>query len=116
MSLTFPCDNAPRGLQVNWWFPESLFYIYMPEQSHAELEQRLMRDPMRQFVDGQTLLKLLFPQECRPCLRWLRERQRRREVPFVRAGRRVFFVPERVQAILLEKWGVTAKADRRPLT
>ena len=50
-----------------------------------------------QLVDGPTLLEILFPAKCRPTLRWLRQQQAQRSVPFIKAGRLVFFDPAKVR-------------------
>ena len=57
-------------------------------------------NPSHQLVDAPKLLELIFPPECRPTVRWVRERQRKREIPFVRLGRLVFFDVERVRESL----------------
>lgn len=44
----------------------------------------------------------------RPSLRWLREQQRRRKIPFVKVGARVWFKPNAVRAHLDRNW--TCKA------
>jgi hypothetical protein len=56
-----------------------------------------------QFVSGDQLLQILFPPETRPTLRWLRDRQKKRDVPSVKLGRRVFFVPALVRESLAKK-------------
>ena len=53
-----------------------------------------------QFLDGKELLKVLFPESCRPSLRWLREQQKRRSIPFVKLGRLVFFDADQVREAL----------------
>jgi hypothetical protein len=60
---------------------------------------------MEQFVDGDTLLKMLFPSDCRPTIRWLRERTKKRSIPFVKIGRLVFFDPESVREKLTQDFG-----------
>ena len=44
--------------------------------------------------------KFLFPEECRPTMRWLRDQQKARRIPFVKIGRLVFFCPAQVRAAL----------------
>ena len=56
-----------------------------------------------QLVDGEKLLEMLFPADCRPTLRWLRERQKKREIPYVKLGRLVYFNPARVQESLAKQ-------------
>ncbi len=50
-----------------------------------------------QMVDATTLLQILFPSQCRPTLRWLRQQQKERRVPFIKIGRFVFFDPTKVR-------------------
>ncbi|HVU07822.1 MAG TPA: hypothetical protein VHG89_04685 [Verrucomicrobiae bacterium] len=68
-------------------------------------------DANLQLVDGRKLLEIIFPADCRPTLRWLRERQKRREIPCVRLGRLVFFVPAQVRESLSKQW--TAAQSRK---
>jgi hypothetical protein len=56
-----------------------------------------------QLVDGPKLLEILFPADCRPTLRWLRERQKKREIPYVKLGRLVYFDAARVQESLTKQ-------------
>jgi hypothetical protein len=56
-----------------------------------------------QLVDGQKLLEILFPADCRPTLRWLRQRQKKREIPYVKLGRLVYFNAIRVQEALAKQ-------------
>jgi uncharacterized protein YbaR (Trm112 family) len=60
-------------------------------------------NPQEQFVDGPKLLELLFTPECRPTLRWLRDQQKARRIPFVKMGRLVFFSPAQVRRALERK-------------
>ena len=48
------------------------------------------------LVDGARLLEVLFDESSRPSLRWLREQQARRTIPFVKRGRLIFFDPAQV--------------------
>jgi len=52
-----------------------------------------------QFVNGPKLLEILFPQPSRPTLRWLRDQQKARRIPFVKIGRLVFFCPDQVRRV-----------------
>jgi uncharacterized protein YbaR (Trm112 family) len=56
-----------------------------------------------QLVDAEKLLEILFPPECRPTLRWLRERQKKRDIPFVKLGRLIYFNPASVQDALAKQ-------------
>jgi len=62
--------------------------------------------PPSKFVSAAELLKILFSDESRPSLRWLREQQAARRIPFVRLGRLVFFDPEQVRAAMNERLSV----------
>lgn len=53
------------------------------------------------LVSIETLRVALWPDEAsRPSLRWLRELQARRRIPFLKIGPKVFFEVERVRAAL----------------
>jgi hypothetical protein len=54
----------------------------------------------RPLVDGKRLLEILFEEQSRPCLRWLREQQARRSIPFIKIGRFVFFDQDKVREAL----------------
>jgi hypothetical protein len=56
-----------------------------------------------QLVDAERLLEMLFPADCRPTLRWLRERQKKREIPYVKLGRLVYFNPAQVHESLAKQ-------------
>jgi hypothetical protein len=53
-----------------------------------------------QLVSGDDLLRVLFPKTSRPTLRWLRDMQNQRRVPFCKIGRLVFFYPDKVRDAL----------------
>jgi hypothetical protein len=59
--------------------------------------------PPVQLVDAEKLLEILFPADCRPTLRWLRERQKKREIPYVKLGRLIYFNPASVQESLAQQ-------------
>ena len=59
------------------------------------------------YVDAPKLLEILFDEASRPSLRWLRDCQKRRAIPFCKIGRRVFFDPQ------LVKYHLDAKASVR---
>ena len=56
--------------------------------------------PSARYVSAPKLLELLFEEDCRPSLRWLREQQTRRKIPSVKLGRLVFFDPVACKAVL----------------
>jgi hypothetical protein len=58
------------------------------------------------LVDAKTLLSLLWDEASRPSLRWLRQQQARRTLPFLKLGARVWFSPSEVRRYLQEKWTV----------
>ena len=56
------------------------------------------------LLDAQALLKVLWPNpNCRPSLRWLRERQKHGEIPFIKLGNLVFFLPDQIRAELANR-------------
>ena len=65
-----------------------------------------------QLVSAPRLLEVIFEQPGRPSLRWLREQQSRRAIPFIKIGRRVFFDPNQVREALSVKFTVTKKTLR----
>jgi hypothetical protein len=50
------------------------------------------------YVRAERLLEILFEEDSRPSLRWLREQQARRAIPFVKIGALVYFDPPAVKA------------------
>jgi hypothetical protein len=45
------------------------------------------------YVDAPKLLEILFDEASRPSLRWIRDQQKARRLPFAKIGRLVFFDP-----------------------
>lgn len=64
---------------------------------------------IRKLVGAEELLKILWTEACRPSLRWLREQQKRRTIPFVKVGHLVFFDPPTVAAKLAKNATVKAR-------
>lgn len=64
---------------------------------------------LEKMVDANALLLLLWDEPSRPSLRWLREQQARRTIPFVKVGARVWFLPSEVRLCLRSKWTVKRK-------
>jgi len=54
----------------------------------------------QQLVSGPKLLQILFREDCRPTMRWLRDQQKARRIPYVKIGRLVFFSPANVRETL----------------
>ena len=52
------------------------------------------------YVDAEKLLEILFDEASRPSLRWLRDQQKARRLPFAKIGRLVFFDPVACKATL----------------
>jgi len=57
-------------------------------------------EPATRYVDAIKLLEILFDEASRPSLRWVRDQQKARTIPFCKIGRRVFFDPQMVKAHL----------------
>jgi hypothetical protein len=51
---------------------------------------------MDQLVSGLRLLEILWDRATRPSLRWLRTQQKRRAIPYIQIGRRIWFCPRQV--------------------
>jgi len=64
------------------------------------------------YVDALRLLEILFDEASRPSLRWARDQQRNRTLPFCKIGRRVFFDPVLVKASLDAKATVRGQRKR----
>ena len=65
-----------------------------------------------QLQDAVGLLNAVWPEKCRPSLRWLRDRQEDRSIPFIKIRHKVFFDPAEVRRVLLEKHTVKARGAR----
>jgi hypothetical protein len=63
-------------------------------------EQTLVAPMLPRYVRAEQLLEILFEPESKPSLRWLRQQQQNRTVPFVKVGRFVLFDPPAVKASL----------------
>jgi hypothetical protein len=70
------------------------------DQSNGETAPLV--NPDLQLVPAQKLLELLWPPDCRPSLRWLRDQQKRRRIPSIKLGHLVFFIPDDVRNALRE--------------
>lgn len=66
-----------------------------------------------QLVRGERLLELLFDEYSRPSLRWLRQMQAQRKVPYVKIGRLVRFDVEQVRAALEKDCTVHSRKQLR---
>jgi hypothetical protein len=68
-------------------------------------------DPDFQLVNGTTLLRRLFPEQCRPTTRWLQTQVRRKSIPSTKIGHLRFFIPAAVRTSL-EKTTTHARGGR----
>ena len=67
---------------------------------------------MRKLVGAETLLKTLWPDEAdRPSKRWLDEYKKRRAIPFIKLGARVWYDVEQVAEAIAIRHTIQA---RRP--
>lgn len=62
-----------------------------------------------QLLSGKELLEAVFTAKSRPSLRWLREQQRRRTIPFRKIGRLCFFDADEVRRHLAKNFKVEAR-------
>ncbi len=68
---------------------------------------------MDRLVSGPRLLEILWDEASRPSIRWLRDQQRRRSIPFMRVGRLIWFCPRQVKDHMAQ-WQLRAR-ERRSL-
>ena len=61
-----------------------------------------------QLVDAEGLLKAAFDEQSRPSLRWVRQQQKARSIPYIKIGRLIFFDLEQVKEALARKNTVKA--------
>lgn len=61
------------------------------------------------LVDAHGLLEALFDETCRPSLRWVREMQRRRQIPYIKIGHLVRFDIEQVRQSLAKNYTVASR-------
>lgn len=59
------------------------------------------------LLNAPRLLETLWPDaESRPSLRWLREQQARRAIPYLKVSHKVYFDPEKVRESLDRKFTI----------
>ncbi len=73
------------------------------------METEIQHPAPVQLVDANGLLEALFDESCRPSLRWVREMQRRRQIPYIKIGHLVRFDIEQVRRSLAENYTVSAR-------
>ena len=83
-------------------------YVSEPVSKEANHVANQSEDHSKEekLVSAEQLLRLLWDDASRPSLRWLREQQARRSIPFIKLGARVWFLPSEVRRHLYEKWAV----------
>lgn len=59
-----------------------------------------MKVETSKLLDAKALLEKAWDSKSRPSLRWLREQQRNRTIPYIRVGRSIFFILEDVLSAL----------------
>ena len=79
------------------------------ELMEVQADQPLAPDGYERLVDAHGLLEALFDEQCRPSLRWLRQMQARRMVPYKKGGHRVFFDVHEVRQALDKKLTVRVR-------
>jgi hypothetical protein len=67
-----------------------------------------------QLVDANGLLAALFTEDARPSLRWLRQMQAQRRIPYLKLGHLVRFDIEAVREALADHSTVRHRPPRRP--
>lgn len=93
-------NSFVRSGPVSRFGPDNSFLNAAPtaKSTHGiDTPQPLSFDAL---VDAPTLLALLWHDDARPSLRWLRDQQRRRTMPFIKISGKVFFSPTAVRAAL----------------
>lgn len=61
------------------------------------------------LVDAQGLLEALFTPECRPTIRWVRQMQAQRKIPYLKIGHLVRFDVAKVKEALDQSCSVSAR-------
>lgn len=70
------------------------------------------RKDQSQLVDAQGLLDVTFEKSSRPSLRWLRQMQAQRKIPYIKIGHLVRFDVEKVRAALEENCTVNPRSRK----
>ncbi|MCH2156569.1 MAG: hypothetical protein MK080_11265 [Opitutales bacterium] len=72
----------------------------------------LLNSPDHKLVDANGLLKALFEPDCRPSLRWVRQMQAQRKIPYIKIGHLVRFDIEAVKQALADRCTVRPRSGR----
>lgn len=75
-----------------------------PHKEEAPIDDRL--------VSAEELLDIIWTPTSRPSLRWLREQQALRTIPFTKVAGRVWFSPHQVRECLAQDWTLRRRAFR----
>ena len=74
------------------------------------VEECIQHPKMPELLDANGLLERLWPEaRSRPSLRWLREQQKRKAIPYIKWGRRIFFDPKQVADVIADRLTVRSK-------
>ena len=73
------------------------------------MENTLQKEPTPKLVDANGLLEALFDKSSRPSLRWVRQMQAQRKIPYVKIGHLVRFDVEEVRKALSENCTVNPR-------
>lgn len=73
------------------------------------MENTLQKEPKPKLVDANGLLETLFDKSSRPSLRWVRQMQAQRKIPYVKIGHLVRFDVEEVRQALSENCTVNPR-------
>ena len=65
------------------------------------------------LVNGERLLEILFDEQSRPSLRWLRQMQAQRAIPYYKLGHLVRFDVDEVRTALEEERHVKSRSTTR---
>lgn len=68
----------------------------------------------RKLVNAQGLINALFEEDARPSLRWLRDMQAQRRIPYIKIGKFVRFDVDEVRTALAENSTIRARVPQRP--
>ena len=61
------------------------------------------------LLDAEGMLKEVFAEDCRPSVRWVRNQQKLRTIPFVKFGHFVLFDPVQVREAIQSRHTFKAK-------
>lgn len=73
------------------------------------MDNTLPKETKPKLVDANGLLELLFDKSSRPSLRWVRQMQAQRKIPYVKIGHLVRFDVEEVRNALNENCTVNPR-------